>query len=303
MSAGRYLLLTLLLAMCCNFADAQTLSTQEVIRMPQAKADRRIAYGSDPLQFGDLRMPDSHPSKTSQGGAPNKFPVAIVIHGGCWSAEYDLGYMGNASAALARAGIATWTIEYRRVGDTGGGWPGTFQDVAKAADYLRELAKQYPLDLKRVVAIGHSAGGHLALWLGARHRLAKSSELYASDPIALRGVVSLAGIADLAEAGKENVCGDMAYQLMGGQPDALASRYQQGSPSELLPLGVEQVLIHGESDKMVPHKLSVEYESRARKSGDDVKLVSIPGAGHFELVVPTSAAWKIVEGAVVGLAK
>jgi len=293
MSAGRNLLLTFLLAMCCNFADAQTLSTQEVLRIPQAKADRRIAYGSDPLQFGDLRMPP--------GKGP--FPVAIVIHGGCWSAEYDLGYMGNASAALTRAGIATWTIEYRRVGNTGGGWPGTFQDVAKAADYLRELAKEYPLDLSRVVAVGHSAGGHLALWLGARHKLPKSSELYASDPIALRGVVSLAGIADLAQAGAENVCGDMAYQLMGGQPDALASRYQQGSPVELLPLGVEQVLIHGESDKLVPHKLSVEYESRARKSGDDVKLVSVPGAGHFELVVPMSAAWKIVEGAVVGLAK
>jgi acetyl esterase/lipase len=211
--------------------------------------------------------------------------------------------MGNASAALTKAGIATWTIEYRRVGDSGGGWPGTFQDVAQAADYVRELAKQYPLDLKRVVAIGHSAGGHMALWLAARHKLPKSSELYASDPIALRGVVSLAGIADLAQAGAENVCGDMAYQLMGGQPDALASRYQQGSPVELLPLGVEQVLIHGESDKLVPHKLSVEYESRARKSGDDVKLVSVPGAGHFELVVPMSAAWKIVEGAVVGLAK
>jgi acetyl esterase/lipase len=317
MSAGRNLLLTLLLAMCCNFADAQTLSTQEVIHMPQAKADRRIAYGSDPLQFGDLRMPDSHPSKTSQtatpshektaragdpgGGAPNKFPVAIVIHGGCWSAEYDLGYMGNASAALTRAGIATWTIEYRRVGDTGGGWPGTFQDVAKAADYVRELAKQYPLDLKRVVAVGHSAGGHLALWLAARHKLPATSELYASKPIALRGVVSLAGIADLAQAGAENVCGDMAYQLMGGKPDTLASRYQQGSPSESLPLGVEQVLVHGESDKLVPHKLSVEYESRARKSGDDVKLVSIPGAGHFELVVPTANAWQQVEDSIVGI--
>jgi len=291
MSAGRNLLLTFLLAMCCNFADAQTLSTQEVLRIPQAKADRRIAYGSDPLQFGDLRMPP--------GKGP--FPIAIVIHGGCWSAEYDLGYMGNASAALTRAGIATWTIEYRRVGDTGGGWPGTFQDVAKAADYLRELAKEYPLDLSRVVAVGHSAGGHLALWLGARHKLPKSSELYASDPIALRGVVSLAGIADLAQAGAENVCGDMAYQLMGGQPDALASRYQQGSPVELLPLGVEQVLVHGESDKLVPHKLSVEYESRARKSGDDVKLVSVPEAWHFELVVPTANAWQQVENSIVGI--
>src|SRR4051794_1158311 len=129
-------LLTVLLLMCCDFADVQTLSTQDVLHLPQTKADHRISYGSHPHQFGDLRLP--------QGKGP--FLVAIVIHGGCWSADYDLLYMGNMSAALAKAGIATWTIEYRRVGDNGGGWPGTFQDVAKAADYVRELAKQYPLD-------------------------------------------------------------------------------------------------------------------------------------------------------------
>jgi acetyl esterase/lipase len=229
--------------------------------------------------------------------------VGIVIHGGCWSAEYDLGYMGNMSAALAKAGIATWSIEYRRVGDAGGGWPGTFQDVARGSDYVRELAKQYPLDLSRVIAIGHSAGGHLALWLAARHKLPQSSELYAADPIALRGVVSLAGIPDLAVAGAENVCGDMAYQLMGGKPDRFGERYEQGSPVKLLPLGVKQVLIHGEEDKLVPHKLSVDYEARARKTGDAIKLIRAPAAGHFEVVVPTTKAWKAVEEAVAALAQ
>src|SRR3954453_11313759 len=153
-------------------AMSQTLTTQQAMNLPQAKADKRISYGSDPHQFGDLRMP--HPDRGWKGGN-QKFPVAIVIHGGCWSADYDLIYMGNMSAALAKQGIATWSIEYRRVGDAGGGWPGTFQDVANAAAYVRELAKLYPLDVKRVIAVGHSAGGHLGLWLAARHKLAKSS--------------------------------------------------------------------------------------------------------------------------------
>ena len=287
------ILLLTILAMSSQLSNAQTLTAQETIHMPQAKADRRIAYGNNPLQFGDLWMP--------KGKGP--FPIAIVIHGGCWSAQYDLAYMGNMSAALAKHGIAVWSIEYRRVGDAGGGWPGTFQDVAAAADYLRELAKQYPLNLTRVVVVGHSAGGHLALWLAARHKLPKSSELYSVGPLPLRGVVSLAGIPDLAAAGTGTGCDDMGYQLVGGKPDQVAARYKQGSPAELLPLGVKQVLIHGEQDKLVPHKLSVDYEARARRSGDDVKLVSIPAAGHFELVVPTTPAWKSVVESVTSLSK
>jgi acetyl esterase/lipase len=290
--------------MCCDFADAQTLTTQEVLRIPQEKADRRIAYGSGPHQFGELRMPDSHPVKTGLGGPPDaKLPVAIVIHGGCWMAAYDLAYLGNMSAALAKAGMAAWTIEYRRVGDAGGGWPGTFQDVAEGADYVRALAKEYPLDLKRVITVGHSAGGHLALWLAARHKLAKSSELYTAAPINLRGALALAPLGDLAQAGTGTGCGDMGYQLMGGKPEAFAERYQQGSPAEMLPLGVRQVLVHGEADQLVPHKLSVEYEARARKGGDEVTLISVPRAGHFELVVPTTEAWKVVENAVLDLVK
>ena len=266
--------------------------------MPQAKADRRIAYGAAPQQFGDLRVP--HPDRGWKGGE-KKFPVAIVIHGGCWSAEYDLAYMGNLSAALAKQGIATWSIEYRRVGDSGGGWPGTFRDVAAAADHVRELAKQYPLDSTRVIAVGHSAGGHLALWLAARRKMPKTSELDSPDPIMLRGVVSLAGIPDLAAAGTGTGCGDMGYQLMGGALDKVPERYRQGSPAELLPIGVKQVLIHGEHDKLVPHKLSVDYEARARKAGDNVTLISVPAAGHFELIVPTTPSWKIVQEKVLGL--
>lgn len=254
------------------------------MRRPQPVPDHRIAYGSDPHQFGELRLP--------RGTGPS--PVAIVIHGGCWSPKYGLGYMGNLCAALTEAGLATWSIEYRRVGDRGGGWPGTFHDVAAAADFVRQLSKQYALDLKRVIAVGHSAGGHLALWLAARSKLSRDFELYEKNPTELRAVVSLAGIPDLARAGREGVCDDMAHQLLGGTPAKFSERYRQASPSEMLPLGVKQVLIHGHADKHVPLQLSVAYADQARKAGDDVELITISGAGHFEVVTPSAEAWSTV---------
>ncbi len=291
-------LILFVLFMCPSSADAQRLTTQQAMNLPQAKVDHRIAYGKDAHQFGGLRVP--HPDGSWNGGDKN-FPLAIIIHGGCWSADYDLAYMGNLSAALAKEGIATWSIEYRRVGNHGGGWPGTFQDVANGADYVRELAKQYPIDAKRVIAVGHSAGGHLALWLAARKKLPKSSELYSPDPIKLRGVVSIAGIPDLAAAGKQKVCGDMAYQLIGGTPEQFADRYKHASPSELVPVGVKQILVHGGSDQFVPHKLSMDYEQLARQKGDEVSVITAKGAGHFEPIVPATAAGQAVTSAVVRL--
>ncbi len=235
----------------------------------------RIRYGDDPLQFGDLRLP--------QGTGPH--PVAIVVHGGCWMAEYNLDHLANFSAALARAGMAVWTIEYRRVGNPGGGWPGTFEDVARAAEHVRVLARRFPLDLERLIAAGHSAGGHLVLWLAAQRR------------IPLRGVVSLAGITDLRRAAAEHVCGDAVAQLLGGATDL----YKQTSPMELLPLRVPTRLVHGALDRIVPLDFSKNYEARARKAGDDARLIVLPGAGHFELIAPQSAAWKTVEEAVLSV--
>src|SRR5258708_5269307 len=175
--------------------NMQLITTQDALKGPFPKADHRVSYGKDPLQFADLRVPS--------GKGP--FPVVMVIHGGCWLAEYDLAYIGRLSAALTEKGIATWTVEYRRVGNPGGGAPGTFEDIASAAAHLRVLAKEYPLDLKRVVAVGHSAGGHLALWLAS------------SFP--LRGVVSLAGVTDLRVAAEQHVCGDAVPRLLGVSPD------------------------------------------------------------------------------------
>ncbi len=270
---------------------AQNLTFQEIEKLPVPPADRRIAYGSDPLQFGELRLPHG------QG----KHPLVIVIHGGCWYAEYNLTHIANFSAALAREGVATWSIEYRRIGDAGGGWPGTFEDVARGADYVRTLARAYPLDLRRVVVVGHSAGGQLALWLAARGRLPKESTLYAPDPVALRGVVSLAGIADMREFGAR--CGGAVAKLLGGSPDEVATRYAQTSPSELLPLGVRQRLVHGALDSIVPLQQSRDYEAAARRAGDDVRLTVIEKSGHFDLIAPGSEAWPAVKQATLSLLK
>jgi acetyl esterase/lipase len=251
-----------------------------------------MAYGKEPLQYGELRIPKG----------PGPHPVAVIIHGGCWLAKYNLDHIGNVCAALTRAGVATWSLEYRRVGDPGGGWPGTFQDIARGTDHLRALARLHHLDVERVVAVGHSAGGQLALWLGARGRLPKDSPLYTSDPLPLRGVVSLAGVTDLRKFRQE--CGDVVGQLLGGAPESLIeSRYALTSPIEMLPFGVAQRLIHGDRDQEVSLKLVQDYEAAAKKKGDDAELIVLEGAGHFELIAPPSSAWPVVQRTVLSVLK
>ncbi len=227
------------------------------------------------------------------------YPVVVVIHGGCWYSEYDLSQVANFSASLTRLGVATWNLEYRRIGNPGAGWPGTFSDVSGGTDHLRVLARSYPLDLKRVIVIGHSAGGQLALWLAARSRLPKNSPLYANNPLPLRGIVSLAGITDLRRY-RPN-CGDAVNKLLGGAPEEVPRRYQQTSPKELLPLKVGQRLIHGALDEIVPVDFSRDYEVAARKKGDRVRLTIVANAGHFDLIAPQSSAWPAVEEAVRSL--
>jgi len=272
---------------------SQELSTADVLKLPVPKADQRIPYGTDGLQFGDLRLPS--------GATPA--PVVVVIHGGCWLSAFNLDHISSLSAALTRSGAVTWTIEYRRVGNAGGGWPGTFEDISHAVDHLRTLASSHPLDLDRVVVLGHSAGGHLALWVAARSRLPKESPLYVREPLRVRGVVALAPIPDLKRAALENVCDGAAIELMGGAPEKLATRYDQASPASLLPLGVPVRVLHGKIDRLVPVELSFAYAAAARAKGDDVTLTLIPEAGHFEPIVPTTKAWPSVEAAVWELLK
>jgi len=274
-------------------SSAQLLRPGDIDKLPSKAADQRIAYGSEPLQFADLRLPP--------GKGPH--PVAIILHGGCWVSKFaDLQNTAAQADALRDAGVATWNVEYRRNDDPGGGWPGTFHDVARAADHLREIAGKYNLDLKRVVAVGHSAGGHLALWLAARGRLPKTSELYSPRPLALAGVVVNGGPGDL-EAAREHMkspCGsDVISALMGGTEKDVPQRYAQGSPVRLLPLGVPQIFLTGEHDQVVPANFADNYGAQARTAGDRVQHEVIGGAGHHEYNAPNSVAFPAVKRAVL----
>src|SRR5262245_37357506 len=286
--------LSLAAAVIARVALTQNQNSRSILTDPAPPADHRIPYGKDEYQFGELRLP--------KGAGPRPpYPVAIIIHGGCWLSQYGLSYMGHLAANLTEAGVATWSIEYRRIGNTGGAWPGTFEDAAHAADHLRELAKKYPLDLNHVVAVGHSAGGHLALWLAARKLLPKDSPVYSPDPLPLRGVVSLAGVTDLRRDG--TACDTNVSQLMGGAAKDKAAIYDQASPIELLPLGIPSAIVQGSIDSIIPLAMAKDYADAAKKKGDDAKLVVIEKAGHFEVVDPKSFAWEAVRDEVLALLK
>jgi acetyl esterase/lipase len=269
--------------------EPAVMTAADALALPRPAADQRLAYGAGPFQFGELRLPS--------GRGPH--PVAVVVHGGCWLAEYDLGHVSSLAAALAESGVATWSVEYRRVGDDGGGWPGTFLDVAAAADRLRELAEEFPLDLERVVAVGHSAGGHLALWLAARHRLPTDDPFKGRDPLPLVGVVALAGIPDLAAYAAPAGCGAAVPDLLGGALAEVPERLRRASPIELVPLGVPQTLVVGGLDAIVPAEQARSYAEAARRAGDRVEVREVPKAGHFELIAPASTAWPTVRTAVL----
>ena len=262
----------------------------DVLERTPPKADQRIHYSPAELNFGDLWLP-----KLSAG---QKAPVVVFIHGGWWKAEYGLEYGGFLCQALKQAGIAVWSIEYRRVGNEGGGYPGTFADVAAGFDYLDTLTKTYPLDLGRVVVAGHSAGGHLAFWLAGRpHIPAGNSLSKPSSKVPIKAVIALAGAVDLRLAidlsgyftfahDKQNV-----LNLMGATPEAAPERYRAGNPGELLPLNTPQYLLQGTDDDQIPPQLPQRWAERGRQMGEHVTVEMISGADHFDIVDPESKAW------------
>ena len=254
----------------------------------QASPAIRIRYGPAPSQFGDLRLP----------GTSGPHPVVVGLHGGWWRAAFGLEPHGPLCAALTADGFATWNVEYRRVGEEGGGWPGTFEDVGRAADFLAELAPAHDLDLSRIVTVGFSAGGHLALWVAGRHRLASGHPLRPRAPVQLRGAVSLAGAVDLAHCAKMGLGEHAAAKLLGGKPGDVPERYAAGSPSSLLPLGVPQSLLHGTADDVVPHEVSRRHHAAAVSAGDDAELQLLPGVDHFQLIDPLAPTWPAVRDCV-----
>ena len=256
--------------------------------MPSRPPTARVAYGTDSLQFGDLRIPE--------GRGP--FPVAIIIHGGCWLSRFaSLKIMSPLADALAKDGIATWNIEYRRNDNPGGGWPGSFLDVANGIDHIRALARKYPLDTTRVAITGHSAGAHFALWAAARSRIRSESPIATKTPFRPLVTIPLGGPGDMAEITQreKTFCGAVpsASGVMGGMPADVPDHYRDGAPLSLLPFGVPEVLIVGEKDPIMPAAVREAWVARAKAAGDDASLVIVAG-GHFELLAPDHESGRTV---------
>lgn len=259
------------------------LSAADLAGFVEPPADARIHYGEEPLQFGDLRLPP--------GDGPH--PVMIFLHGGCWLSEYDIAHTSKLAAALAASGIATWSLEYRRVGDPGGGWPGTFEDVARGTDHLASIASDYALDVERVIVAGHSAGGQLALWLAAREAFPAGSPFAATPPVALRGVLALAPAADFAYLHEHGTCDRAVTRLLGGSPESVPDRYRWTDPVRFAPLAVPQIVLAGRHDETWSPPAR-RYARQAAARGDDVTLIEAPDSGHFELIDPDSTTWPLV---------
>jgi acetyl esterase/lipase len=258
---------------------------------------KRIAYGAHESQWGELYLPR---------GA-GKVPVVVVVHGGFWRQRYaaDLGTKLAQDLAATPPFVAAWNIEYRRVGG-GGGFPATLEDVAAAVDALAGPVQQAAggrLDLTRVAAVGHSAGGHLVGWLASRHRLPAGAP-GASPRVRLKGAVPQAGVLDLVDGVAQGLGAGAVEAFMGGKPDTLAKEYALASPIALLPAGVPVICVHGDADDTVPIRQSERYVVAARAAGDPARLVRLQGTGHFEVINAADPAWHACKQAaleIVGL--
>ena len=286
------LLIIVSLVLTSPFLGAQQLGPRDIDALPASAPTAIQKYGKEDLQYGELRLPSWK----------GPFPVVVVIHGGCWTK--GLASTRNTApiaSDLVKSGVATWNIEYRQVGDAGGGWPGTFLDWGAAVDYLRTLEKSYPLYLNNVVVVGHSAGGHAALWVAGRHRLPLNSPIRGENPLPVNAAVSIDGPGDLKGfvGFDAHICGaSVVVPLMGGIADDQPERYQQASPQELLPTGVPLFLI---SAVVLTADKAREFELKGKEKGDRVETL-ILDTGHFELIAPGNAAWSSVKDMILNKA-
>jgi len=252
------------------------VSAEDILSKPQPTPDRRVAYGGDPNQFLEVRLPR----------AKGPHSVLLNIHGGYWRAQYDLAHAGHLCEALRLAGVATFNAEYRRVGNTGGGWPGTFEDIRSAYRFVQQEHSQFNLDLDRLVVMGHSAGGQLALCLAAHET-------------SVRQIISLAGVVDLKKGYALHLSNDAVAEFLGGKPDAVPEHYREADPMELSIPHARQWLLQGTEDDIVPPEFSRDYVKQKKKAGESVELLEIQHAGHFELIDPASAAFRQVTSTVL----
>jgi acetyl esterase/lipase len=264
------------------------LSTDAYRQLPVAQADARISYGALDVQFGDLYLPAGLNDDTLS-------PCVILVHGGCWQAEYPLDGIAGAARRLSDEGWIVWSIEYRALG-SGGGWPETFLDVGAAFDFVRDLASEYAIDLDHIAAVGHSAGGHLAAWAAGRHNLDPVSRVYFQDPLPISALLSLAGLVDLDLAITLGLCGDAPERLIHAAKSTQDRK--DSSVVNLTPLSVPQVHLVGRQDPYVPESYVRAVARDAQEKGEDVQLEVLENCGHFEVAVPTGPAFDSVIAAL-----
>ncbi|MFO0986510.1 MAG: alpha/beta hydrolase [Alphaproteobacteria bacterium] len=269
-------------------AAAAAMSSPALAAPP---APKRIAYGAHASQWGELFLPR---------GA-GKVPVIAIVHGGFWRERYtaELG-VPLARDIAANHPVAAWNVEYRRVGG-GGGFPATLEDVAAAIDALggpAQRAADGRLDLARVVAIGHSAGGHIVGWLASRHRLPAGAP-GAEQRVRLKGAVPQAGVLDLADGAAQRLGDGAIDAFLGATAASVPERVALASPIALLPAGVPVICVHGDADDTVPIRQSERYVAAARAAGDPARLVRLPGTGHFEVIDPADPAWRACKEAAL----
>ena len=270
----------------------------DVLTRAAPPPDLLVRYGSGPEDVADVRLPRGRP-----GGTAPPAPLVIFLHGGFWRVKYDRAHTGPLATALAAAGYALCVPEFRRTGQPGGGWPGTFDDVAAAVDrspaLVREATGPGVIADGPPLLAGHSAGGHLALWAAGRHRLRPDSGWRST--LRVGGVVVLAGVSGLADCYDQGLGDGAAAALMGGGPGEFPQRYRHADPAVMLPLGCPVRLVHGSLDDVVPTAMSRDYAAIGRAAGDDTTVTEVPGASHVDLIDPLSPAWREVMAAFTAL--
>jgi acetyl esterase/lipase len=268
-------------------AVAAPMTLDDYLALSGPKPTARLAYGSAPSQFVELFRP--------AGAGP--FPVVLLVHGGCWTVKFGgIEQMHNVAGALAAQGIAVWSVEYRRVDEEGGGYPGTYLDMNAAIDRLAADAAAYQLDTSRVVAMGHSAGGQLVQWIAGRGKLPVASPMYRANYLPIHHIISLGGLADLRHERhliKSNCERDMV-QLTGVASAARPDVFADTNAAELMPNGSKTVLITGELDTVSPPRIAHDYAKRARLAGDSAEVMILPGASHYDEIAAGSPSWQLI---------
>jgi acetyl esterase/lipase len=281
-AAGKFRFVALLAAVTGLAMSTPLMNWPDLLGRPAPKADARIAYGQDRLQYVELWRP--------AGKGP--FPVVVMVHGGCWqSSVAKASIMDYIAGDLRDHGVAVWNLEYRGIDRPGGGYPGTFQDVAAGADALRAEAAKQHLDLKHVLVIGHSAGGHLALWLAARGAIPDGSPLHSAHPLKVDTAISLGGLPDLEAAASPpgDTCGpETVPQLVGAAARAGKDPYADTSPARLAQPHARVILINASRDRIAPPAFATAYKARV---GGRVETITVPDEGHVELIAPGARAW------------